>query len=147
MDCEAERILQISLRKLTDVRQRQCLGSSLRRNLLVSRALDNVLSSTELSYCAYRTDYELEVDIDRVQNERLSLKPSKIRQNQRGTAWTTEVKEKDRKRERKGNDKKRVKGSTRGRQEDVARNKQFKSERVFFYGDLKITVVDEYCMG
>ena len=97
MDCEAERILQISLRKLTDVRQRQCLGSSLRRNLLVSRALDNVLSSTELSYCAYRTDYELEVDIDRVQNERLSLKPSKIRQDQRGTAWTTEVKEKDRK--------------------------------------------------
>ena len=57
MDCEAEIILQISLR------QRQCLGSSLRRNLLVSRALDNVLSSTELSYCAYRTDYELEVDI------------------------------------------------------------------------------------
>ena len=47
------------------------------RNLLVSRALDNVLSSTELSYCAYRTDYELEVDIDRVQNELLSLKPSK----------------------------------------------------------------------
>ena len=124
MDCEAERILQILVWKLTDVRQRQCLGSSLRRNLLVSRALDNVLSSTELSYCAYRTDYELEVDIDRVQNERLSLKPSKVRQNQRGTAWTTEVKEKD---------KKRVKGSTRGRQEDVARNKQlFKSERVFF---------------
>ena len=47
----------------------------------------------------------------------------------------------------KAKDKKRVKGSTRGRQEDVARNKQFKSERVFFYGDLKITVVDEYCMG
>ena len=66
MDCEAERILQISLWKLTDVRQRQCLGSSLRRNLLVSRALDSVLSSTELSYCAYRTDYELEVDIDSV---------------------------------------------------------------------------------
>ena len=129
MDCEAERILQILVRKLTDVRQRQCLGSSLRRNLLVSRALDNVLSSTELSYCAYRTDYELEVDIDRVQNERLSLKLSKIRQNQRGTAWNTEVKEKD---------KKRVKGLTRGRQEDVARNKQlFKSERVFFCGDLK----------
>ena len=83
------------------------------------------------------------MDIDRVQNERLS----KIRQNQRGTAWTTEVKEKDRKRERKGKDKKRVKGLTRGRQEDVARNKQFKSERVFFYGDFKITVVDEYCMG
>ena len=119
MDCEAERILQISLRKLTDVHQRQCLGSSLRRNLLVSRALDNLLFSTELSYCAYRTDYELEVDIDRIQNER----------------------------ERKGKDKKRVKGSTGGRQEDVARNKQFKSERVFFYGDFKITVVDEYCMG
>ena len=48
----------------------------------------------------------------------------------------------------KGKDKKRVKGSTRGRQEeDVARNKQFKSERVFFYGDFKITVVNEYCMG
>ena len=133
MDCEAERILQISLRKLTDVRQRQCLGSSLRRNLLLARALDNVLSSTELSYCAYRTDYELEVDIERVQKELLSFKPSKIRQNQRGTAWTTPVKGKDKK---------------RGRQEeDVARNKQFKSERVFFYGDFKITVVDEYCMG
>ena len=83
------------------------------------------------------------MDINGVKNELLAFNPSKIRQNQRGTAWTTEVKEK----ERKGKDKKRVKGSKRGRpEEDVARNKRFKSERVFYYGDLKITVVDEYCM-
>ena len=67
--------------------------------------MDDVLSSTELAYCAYRMDYELDVDIDGVKNELLAFKPSKIRQNQRGTAWTTEVKEKERKRERKGRDK------------------------------------------
>ena len=53
MDCEAKRILQISLGKLTD------------------DSLDNMLSSTELAYCAYRTDYELDVDIDGVKNELL----------------------------------------------------------------------------
>ena len=42
MDCEAERILQISLRKLTEVRQQQCLGSSLRQNLLVSSQTSKV---------------------------------------------------------------------------------------------------------
>ena len=73
------------------------------------------------AYCAYRTDYELDVDIDGIKNELLAFNPSKIRQNQRGTAWTTEVKELERKRERKGKDKKRVKGPTRGRpEEDVA---------------------------
>ena len=118
MDCEAVRIVQISLQKLTDERQRHYLSSSLRRNLLISRVLDNVLSSTELAYCAYRTDYELHVDINGVKNELLAFNPSKIRQNQRRTAWTTEVKEKERKRERKGKDKKRVKGSKRGRPEE-----------------------------
>ena len=84
MDCEAVRILQISLQKLTDERQRHYLSSSLWRNLLISRVLDNVLSSTELAYCAYRTDYELDADIDGVKNELLAFNPSKIRQNQRG---------------------------------------------------------------
>lgn len=140
MDCEAERILLISLRKLTDVCQRRCLGSSLRRNLLVSRALDKVLSSTELSYCACRTENEIDVDIDGVRDELLPFNPSKIRQNQKRNEWTTEVKE-------TGKDKKRVTGSKRARPEvDVARNKRFKSETVFYYGDFKIKVVDEYCL-
>ena len=59
-------------------------------------------------------------------NELLSFNPSKIRQNHRGNGWTTEVKE-----TRK--DKKRVKDSKEGRPEvDVARNKQFKIETVFY---------------
>ena len=33
------------------------------------------------------------MDIDGVKNELLAFNPSKIGQNQRGTAWTTEVKE------------------------------------------------------
>ena len=77
------------------------------------------------------------MDMDGV-NELLSFNPSKIRQNHRGNGWTTEVKE-----TRK--DKKRVKGSKQGRPEvDVARNKRFKSKTVFYYSDLKITVVDGY---
>ena len=71
MDCKAEIIIQIWQWKLTDMRQRHYLGSSPRRNLLVS--LDNVLSSTELSYCAYRMDYELGVDIDGIKKTNFCL--------------------------------------------------------------------------
>ena len=77
------------------------------------------------------------MDMDGV-NELLSFNSSKIRQNHSGNGWTMEVKE-----TRK--DKKRVKCSKQGRPEvDVAQNKRFKSETVFYFSDLKITVVDGY---
>ena len=129
MDCEAERSLQISMQKLTGAHQRRCLGPSLRRNLLVSRVLNNVLSSTELSYCAYRTEYKIDVDIDGVKNELLPFDSSKITENQK----STEVK-------KTANDRKRAKPDV-----DAVQKKRFKTMTTsFFYGDAKITITDEY---
>ena len=132
MDCEAERILQISMQKLTDAHQRRCLGPSLRRNLLVPRVLNSVLSSTELSYCAYRTEYKIDVDIDGVKNELLPFDPSKITVNQK----STEVK-------KTGNDRKRSRPDV-----DAVQKKRFKTMTTsFFYGDVKITITDEYFLS
>ena len=134
MYCEAERILQISMRKLTDVHQRLCLGSSLRRNLLVSRVLNNVLSSTELSYCVYRTEYKIDADIDGMKNELLPFDLSKITANQKSEVKKT------------GKDKKRGKGSKRARPGvDAVPKKRFKT--VVHYGDMKITIIDEYFLS
>ena len=130
MDCEAERILQISMQKLTDAHQRRCLGPSLRRNLLVSRALNNVLSSTELSY--YRMEYKIDVDIDGVKNGLLPFDPSKITENKK----STEVK-------KTGNDKKRSRPDV-----DAVQKKRFKTITTsFFHGDVKITITDEYFLS
>ena len=43
-----------------------------------------------------------------------------------------------------GEDKKHLKVSKRRRLEVVGKNKRFKKETVFCYGDVKLTVTDEY---
>ena len=55
------------------------------------------------AYCAYRTDYELDVDIDGVKNELLAFNPSKKTKSKRNCM--------DNGGDVKGKDKKRVKGS------------------------------------
>lgn len=77
MDCEATRILHVSLSKITD--SRRCRGGPLlRRNLLVSQVLNNVLTSTDAAYCKYRSKVETDMDIDGVENELVSFDKSKM---------------------------------------------------------------------
>ena len=130
MELERERILRISLRKLMDGHQRRCLGASLVRNLLVSRVLESVLSSIESYYYMHRMEYETDVDNNGVKNEMNGP-------NQKQNEWTMAAKE-----TRK--DKKHLRGSKRARLEVDVANKLFKKETVFFYGDVKVTVVDDY---
>lgn len=83
MDCEATRILQVSLSKITDSRRRRG-GPVLRRNLLVSHVLNNVLTSTDSAYCTYRSKVEIDMDIDAVDNEVVPFEKSKITPNNPG---------------------------------------------------------------
>lgn len=77
MDCEATRIIQVSLSKITD--SRRCRGGPLlRRNLLVSHVLNNVLTSTDSAYCTYRTKVEIDMDIDGMENELVPFDKSKM---------------------------------------------------------------------
>ena len=77
MDCEATRILQVSMSKITD--SRRCRGGPLlRRNLLVSHVLNNVLTATDSAYCTYRTKVEVDMDIDGVENELVPFDKSKM---------------------------------------------------------------------
>lgn len=80
MDCEATRILQVSLSKITDSRRRRG-GPVLRRNLLVSHVLNNVLTSTDSAYCTYRSKVEIDMDIDAVENELVPFDKSKMTPN------------------------------------------------------------------
>lgn len=77
MDCEATRIIQVSLSKITDSRRRRG-GPVLRRNLLVSHVLNNVLTSTDSAYCTYRSKVEIDMDIDAMDNEVLPFDKSKM---------------------------------------------------------------------
>lgn len=77
MDCEATRIIQVSLSKITDSRRRRG-GPVLRRNLLVSHVLNNVLTSTDSAYCTYRTKVEIDMDIDAVDNEVVPFDKTKM---------------------------------------------------------------------
>lgn len=77
MDCEATRIIQVSLSKITDSRRRRG-GPVLRRNLLVSHVLNNVLTSTDSAYCEYRTKMEIDMDIDAMDNEVVPFGKSKM---------------------------------------------------------------------
>lgn len=83
MDCEATRILQVSLSKITDSRRRRG-GPVLRRNLLVSHVLNNVLTSTDSAYCTYRSKVEIDMDIDAVENELVPFEKSKMTPNNPG---------------------------------------------------------------
>lgn len=77
MDCEATRIIQVSLSKITDSRRRRG-GPVLRRNLLVSHVLNNVLTSTDSAYCTYRTKVEIDMDIDAMDNEVVPFDKTKM---------------------------------------------------------------------
>lgn len=77
MDCEATRIIQVSLSKITDSRRRRG-GPVLRRNLLVSHVLNNVLTSTDSAYCTYRSKVEIDMDVDTVDNEAVPFDKSKM---------------------------------------------------------------------
>lgn len=77
MDCEATRILHVSLSKITDSRRFRG-GPLLRRNLLVSHVLNNVLTSTDAAYCKYRSKVETDMDIDGVENELVPFDKSKM---------------------------------------------------------------------
>ena len=83
MDCEATRIIQVSLSKITD--SRRCRGGPLlRRNLLVSHVLNNVLTSTDSAYCTYRTKVDIDMDIDAMENELVPFEKSKVSRDNPG---------------------------------------------------------------
>ena len=65
MDCETERILRISVRKLMDAG----LGPSLWRKLLISNILESVLCSLDSSNYMDRMDNETDVDMDEGEKE------------------------------------------------------------------------------
>ena len=79
-----------------------------------------------------KPENETDVEMDEGKNE---LK--KNRPNQNRNEGTKAVKE-------TGEDKKHLKVSKRRRLEVVGKNKRFKKETVFCYGDVKLTVTDEY---
>lgn len=88
MDCEATRIIQVSLSKITD--SRRCRGGPLlRRNLLVSHVLNNVLTSTDSAYCTYRSKVEVDMDIDAMENELVPFDKSKATPGIRGGSVDT----------------------------------------------------------
>jgi len=63
MQCEKERIIQVSLSKITDFRRRRG-GPALRRNLLVSHVLNNVLTKNDAAYQEYRTNVEIDMEVE-----------------------------------------------------------------------------------
>ncbi|EDO34767.1 predicted protein [Nematostella vectensis] len=71
MNGETERIIQVSLSKITDCRRRR--GTTLRRSLLVSNVLNNVLTSSDSAYDHYRTPKDTDMDYDAVETESFSL--------------------------------------------------------------------------
>ena len=128
MDWEMERILRISVRKLMDAR----LGPSLRCKLLISNVLESVLCSVDSSYYVGKPENETDVEMDEGKNELKKNRPNQNRNE--GTKAAKET----------GEDKKHLKVSKRRRLEVVGENKRFKKETVFSYGDVKLTVTDEY---
>jgi len=128
MDWEMERILRISVWKLMDSR----LGPSLRRKLLISNVLESVLCSVDSSYYVGKPENETDVEMDEGKNELKKNRPNQNRNE--GTKAAKET----------GEDKKHLKVSKRRRLEVVGENKRFKKETVFSYGDVKLTVTDEY---
>ena len=74
MDCETERLLRISVRKLMDAR----LGPSLRHKLLISNILESVLCSLGSSYYVDRTENQTDVDMDEGKNELKKKDQTKI---------------------------------------------------------------------
>lgn len=65
MECEKERIIQVSISKITDSQSRRRRGGpTLRRNLLVSHILNNVLTKADAAYQEYRTTVEIDMEVE-----------------------------------------------------------------------------------
>lgn len=65
MECEKERIIQVSISKITDSQSRRRRGGpTLRRNLLVSHILNNVLNKADAAYQEYRTTVEIDMEVE-----------------------------------------------------------------------------------
>ena len=75
MDCETERLLRISVRKLMDAR----LGPSIRHKLLIFYILESVLCSLGSSYYVDRTENQTDVDMDEGKNELKKKGPNQNR--------------------------------------------------------------------
>ena len=79
MQCEKERIIQVSLTKITDSRRRRG-GPTLRRNLLVSHVLNNVLTKADTAYQEYRTTVEIDMEVETWDQD--EQKPKVLRENE-----------------------------------------------------------------
>lgn len=65
MECEKERIIQVSISKITDSQSRRRRGGpTLRRNLFVSHILNNVLTKADVAYQEYRTTAEIDMEVE-----------------------------------------------------------------------------------
>lgn len=83
MDCNTERIIQVSLSKITDSRRRRG-GPTLRRNLLVSHVLNNVLTKSDPAYATYRNTVDIDVDLDNAETEIMALDKPKVSRDDTG---------------------------------------------------------------
>lgn len=79
MQCEKERIIQVSLSKITDSRRRRG-GPTLRRNLLVSNVLNNVLTKVDAAYQEYRTTVEIDMEVETWDQD--EQKPKALRESE-----------------------------------------------------------------
>jgi len=85
-----ERIIQVSLSKITDCRRRRG-GPMLRRSLLVSNVLNNAITTSETSYKNYRTPKEVDVDCDGLEQESMCVdRPISLRDDAGGSGNTHE---------------------------------------------------------
>jgi len=89
MEKEAERIIQVSLTKITDCRRRRG-GPMLRRSLLVSNVLNNAITTSDVSYRNYRTPKELDLDCDGLEQETMCVdRPNLLRDDSAGGSGNT----------------------------------------------------------
>lgn len=91
MERQMERIIQVSLTKITDCRRRRG-GPMLRRSLLVSNVLNNALTSSETSYGHYRTPEDGDVDCDGLEQQSMCLdRPVLLRDDTGGSGNAHEL--------------------------------------------------------
>jgi len=89
MEKEAERIIQVSLTKITDCRRRRG-GPMLRRSLLVSNVLNNAITTSDVSYRNYRTSKELDFDCDGLEQDTMCVdRPNLLRDDRAGGSGNT----------------------------------------------------------
>lgn len=89
MEKEAERIIQVSLTKITDCRRRRG-GPMLRRSLFVSNVLNNAITTSDISYKNYRTPKELDLDCDGLEQETMCVdRPNLLRDDSAGGSGNT----------------------------------------------------------